>query len=182
MLMAALGRTHEAAEFLVTACQDYAEAELLLLRPLAPESLAQLAHPKAEGVRRLLGLYMAHEDDEMAARLVADVLQRYSECLCDDAGDVLASIPEHWPYAIAEPLVSRQLARLAHREKSSSIERGLRQSLAMAEQLRTVDEHRGFGPIVLDYSQACAKCHKLLGSSAFVLVPESREIRHVSCG
>ncbi|KAJ2694758.1 hypothetical protein H4218_005472 [Coemansia sp. IMI 209128] len=193
MLMAALGRTHEAAEFLVTACQDYAEAELLLLRPLAPESLAQLAHvrgarrsrgtqPKAEGVRRLLGLYMAHEDDEMAARLVADVLQRYSECLCDDAGDVLASIPEHWPYAIAEPLVSRQLARLAHREKSSSIERGLSQSLAMAEQLRTVDEHRGFGPIVLDYSQACAKCHKLLGSSAFVLVPESREIRHVSCG
>ncbi|KAJ2733664.1 hypothetical protein IW152_002937 [Coemansia sp. BCRC 34962] len=193
MLMAALGRTLEAAEFLVTACQDYAEAELLLLRPLASGSLAQLAHvggarrsrelqPKAESVRRLLGLYMAHEDDEMAARLVADVLQRYSECLCDDASDVLASIPEHWPYAIAEPLVSRQLARLAHREKSTSIERGLRQSLATAEQLHTIDEHRGFGPIVLDYSQACAKCHKLLGSSAFVLVPESREIRHVSCG
>ncbi|KAJ1657229.1 hypothetical protein GGF38_004443, partial [Coemansia sp. RSA 25] len=66
--------------------------------------------------------------------------------------------------------------------QTSSIERGVRQSLALAEQLRGVDEHRAAGPILLDYSQACAKCHKLLGSSAFVLVPESREIRHVSCG
>ncbi|KAJ2751162.1 hypothetical protein GGI19_004659 [Coemansia pectinata] len=197
MLMAALGNISDAGEFLVTACQDYAEAELLLMRPYAPESLVQLANvtgarraraphqtkeEEAEDVHHLLGLYMAHVDDEMAARLVADILHRYSECLCDSGGDVLVSIPEHWPYAIAEPLVSRQLARLAHRERSSGIERGLRQSLALAEQLRAIDEHRDAGPIVLDYSQACAKCHKLLGSSAFVLVPESREIRHVSCG
>ncbi|KAJ2117622.1 hypothetical protein IW146_000583 [Coemansia sp. RSA 922] len=197
MLIATLGHASDAGEFLVTACQDYAEAELLLMRPYAPESLAQLANvvgarrtrgpqqakeEETEGVRHLLRLYMAHVDDEMAARLVADLLHRYSECLCDDAGAVLVSIPEHWPYAIAEPLVSRQLARLAHRERSSSIERGLRQSLTLAEQLRAIDEHRDAGPIVLDYSQACAKCHKLLGSSAFVLVPGSREIRHVSCG
>ncbi|KAJ2056754.1 hypothetical protein GGI17_006037 [Coemansia sp. S146] len=197
MLMAALGNISDAGEFLVTACQDYAEAELLLMRPYAPESLVKLANlvgarrtrgphqtkeEEAEGVHHLLRLYMAYVDDEMAARLVADILHRYSECLCDNAGDVLVSIPEHWPYAIAEPLVSRQLARLAHRERSSGIERGLRQSLVLAEQLRAIDEHRDAGPIVLDYSQACAKCHKLLGSSAFVLVPESREIRHVSCG
>ncbi|KAJ2453814.1 hypothetical protein GGF42_003747, partial [Coemansia sp. RSA 2424] len=200
MLLAVLGRISEADELLVAVCQDYAEAEVLLLRPHARESLAQLApaasgvrrirQPRVDndseeiavGVRRLLGLYLALEDDEMSARLVADVLRRYAECLCGDAGSVLIKIPEHWPYAIAEPLVARQLARLAHHEQTSSIERGLRQSLALAEQLRGVDEHRAAGPILLDYSQACAKCHKLLGSSAFVLVPESREIRHVSCG
>ncbi|KAJ2904585.1 hypothetical protein GGI21_004272, partial [Coemansia aciculifera] len=199
MLLAALGRTLEASELLVATCQDYAEAETLLLRPQAPESLAQLAQGNGarrtrqhatkdektgEGVRRLLDLYLALEDDEMAARLVADVLRRFAECLCDSSGgdDVLSRLPEHWPYAIAEPLVVRQLARLAHREQASSIERGIRQSLAFAEQLRAIDEQRAAGPILLDYSQACAKCHKLLGSSAFVLVPESREIRHVSCG
>ncbi|KAJ2742834.1 hypothetical protein GGI20_004198 [Coemansia sp. BCRC 34301] len=165
LLLAALDRTSEAARVLVSEAHDYAEAEMLL------------SHVDG-GIRILLRLYLTLDDDEMAARLVADLLSRYTE---GDLDDLLAEMPGHWPYSVAEPLVSRQLTRLAHSENALRIECGLRQSLASAEQLRAIDVCHDSGPIVLDYSQACAKCHKLLGSSAFVLEPE-REIRHVSCG
>ncbi|KAJ2008659.1 hypothetical protein GGI04_001054 [Coemansia thaxteri] len=196
VLLAALERPHEAAELLVSSsrladsngdcCQDFAEAESLLLGPrLARSAAGPSLLPFSDRVRRLLDLYLsevAPADDEMAARLVADLLSRYADRLGDvGTGALVAAMPAHWPYAVAEPLVRRQLERLAQRERAAAVECGLRQSLALSSQLQCIDGQRAGGAIVLGYEQACAKCHKLLGSSAFVYTPGSREIRHVSC-
>ncbi|KAJ1890884.1 hypothetical protein LPJ66_007226, partial [Kickxella alabastrina] len=120
VLLAALGKQQEAVNALVDDAGDYAEAELLLLMPLAQPSLARVfpqaasnsyppngASPENNSVSTLFYKYLAvgtdpNGDEDMAARLVADLLSRYPDSL---GMHVLADIPGHWPYNITEPFV-----------------------------------------------------------------------------
>ncbi|KAI7820713.1 hypothetical protein BX661DRAFT_207736 [Kickxella alabastrina] len=118
VLLTALGKQQEAVNALVDDAGDYAEAELLLLMPLAQPSLARVfpqaasnsqspngASPENNSVSILFYKYLAvgtdpNGDEDMAARLVADLLSRYPDSL---GMHVLADIPGHWPYNITEP-------------------------------------------------------------------------------
>ncbi|KAJ2716858.1 hypothetical protein H4R19_000382 [Coemansia spiralis] len=186
VLLVVLGRADDALELLVYGCAEYAEAELLLLQPRSPRSLARLGParpeepPSSSSVRHLLAMYLqvAETDDDTAARLVVDILSRYFGYV--DA-DVLAQIPDHWPYTAVEPFVRRHLETLARDERASQVERSLGAARAHDDVADAADAVVDHGPIALDYSQTCAACKKLLGSAAFVYAPDTRQITHVSC-
>ncbi|KAJ2806150.1 hypothetical protein H4R21_000982 [Coemansia helicoidea] len=185
VLLVVLGQADDALDALVHRCSEYAEAELLLLRPDAPRSLARLGplrpeEPLTARVRRLLAMYLrvADSDDDTAARLVVDVLARYSAHV--DA-DVLDQIPAHWPYTAVEPFVRRRLQLLARDERALQVERSLATARAQADRADAVLALADHGPVPLDYSQTCAACKKLLGSASFVYMPDTRQISHVSC-
>ncbi|KAJ2807594.1 hypothetical protein H4R20_001223 [Coemansia guatemalensis] len=203
ILLVVMDREDDAVELLVNKYGDYAEAELLLLKPNALVSLAQLnphrqhhnlSHSDMEeaeanqnqlgttetNVRRLLTMYLrlGDTDDDMAARLVSDILSKYAGFI---NMDILQEIPDHWPYSITESFVRRGLGALNNREQASAIERSLCQARAFDTQLDYVEATSTHMPISLDYSQTCAKCKKLLGSSAFVYAPDTEEVKHISC-
>ncbi|KAJ2161172.1 hypothetical protein GGF46_001684 [Coemansia sp. RSA 552] len=187
ILLVVLGRVDEAVRLLVDS-GDYAEAELLLLCPNAPQSLAHvLGVPEstpgtfAARVRQLLRMYLRlpEEEDDMAARLVSSLLVRYARHI---PMEVLEEIPSHWPYALVEPFVRQCLEILGRQERLSKVAHALSESRGNGDRAEEAAVLGESGPLVLDYSQTCAKCKKLLGSSAFVYMPEPNEIRHVSCG
>ncbi|PIA17729.1 hypothetical protein COEREDRAFT_80391 [Coemansia reversa NRRL 1564] len=207
ILLVIMDRENEAVDLLVNKYGDYAEAELLLLKPNALISLAQLnphhqhhklshsdmneADSDAEmvqnqlgttesNVRRLLTMYLclSEKDDDMAARLVSNIMSKYAEYI---NMDILQEIPEFWPYSITESFVRRGLETLNHKEQASAIERNLCQARAFNTRLDYVEATTTHKPIFLDYSQTCAKCKKLLGSSAFVYAPDTEEVKHISC-
>ncbi|KAJ1787530.1 hypothetical protein LPJ59_005714, partial [Coemansia sp. RSA 2399] len=169
VILAVLDQIDSAVDLLVNELGDYAEAELLLLAPEMPNSLAHLlvsttsAHEvstagRRESVLKLVAMYLnlAHKGhDEIAARLVARLLDRYFVYL--DAS-VLEGIPDHWPYAaVAEPFVLRSLQLAKRNERHASVVRGLHESLAFASKAELAAETKENGAIVLDYSQTCAK-------------------------
>ncbi|KAJ1931547.1 hypothetical protein FBU59_006671 [Linderina macrospora] len=219
VLLVILDRTNESVDILVNELQDYAEAELLLLRPGLPESLAQmnqahrdlseesdddqsgywLLHQQTatsianelrslalginvgpESVRKLLDMYIAlgETDDEMAARLVSGLLAKYGQFA---EMDVLDTVPDHWQFSVVEKFVVSKFQKLTHSAQTSNIERSVHQSLSFQSELGDMESKKRRGPLVLDYTQKCAKCGKLLGSSAFALVPESNDILHLTC-
>ncbi|KAJ1719460.1 hypothetical protein LPJ53_005784 [Coemansia erecta] len=189
-LLVIMDRTDDAVDLLVNKAGDYAEAELLLLSPGAPSSLARLGPSSAahqsptakntdsDAVLHLLRMYLSFRDDDLSARLVSDLLDRYSEVL---QLDILAEIPDHWALSVVEPFVCRGLQRLTAEGRSSDVRRSLNQSRAFASDVEYVGNICKHGPIALDYSQICSACNKLLGSSAFVYEPSSSTIKHVSC-
>ncbi|KAJ2786333.1 hypothetical protein GGI15_001616 [Coemansia interrupta] len=189
-LLVIMNRTDDAVDLLVNKAGDYAEAELLLLNPDAPSSLAQLgprpaAHQSpavkptdTSAILRLLRTYLSFKDDDLSARLVSDLLERYSEIL---ELDILAEIPDQWALSVVESFVCRGLQRLTAESHSSDVRRSLHQSRTFASDVEYVSNICKHGPIALDYSQICSKCNKLLGSSAFVYEPSTSTIKHVSC-
>ncbi|KAJ2079339.1 hypothetical protein H4R24_003844 [Coemansia sp. RSA 988] len=205
ILLVVMDREDDAVELLVNKYGDYAEAELLLLKPNTLVSLAQLnphrqhrdlphleeaetdvaANQNELGttesnVRRLLTMYLriGDKDDDMAARLVSNILSKYASFI---NMDILQEIPDRWPFSITESFVRRGLETLNHKEQASAIERSLCQALAFDARLDYVEITSANNPISLDYSQTCAKCKKLLGSSAFVYAPDTEEVKHISC-
>ncbi|KAJ2723912.1 hypothetical protein GGI07_002290 [Coemansia sp. Benny D115] len=197
-LMVALGRVDDAVDVLIYGAGDYAEAELLLLTPLAPSSLARLApspfvssdgersikeeaDSAADNVKRLFRMYLrvGDTDEEMSARLVADLLSRSAGIL--DTQVVLEEVPGHWPLTIVESFLCRGLERLGAEECRSQVLQGVFQSRSFGAKTDLMDAVRERGAVVLDYSQTCVACKKLLGSSAFVYEPGSGDIKHISC-
>ncbi|KAJ2085622.1 hypothetical protein IW138_006212 [Coemansia sp. RSA 986] len=192
VLLVVLDHINQAVDLLVNELGDYAGAELLLLAPESPQSLAQLlgttttqadeAHETMKrNVCKLISMYLEigrKGHDEIASRLVARLLDRYFEFL--DAS-ILNDIPDHWPYSVAEPFVIRSLQLVKRRERQATVVRGLHESLAFTSKVNLVAETKDAGGILLDYSQTCAKCKKLLGSSAFVFEPETEQVKHISC-
>ncbi|KAJ2308868.1 hypothetical protein IWW55_000183, partial [Coemansia sp. RSA 2706] len=193
MLLVRLGRALEAVDLLVD-CREYAEAERLLLAPDAPQSLARLAGSGSQPDPALLGelgtnapnvglllrkyLALSDSDDDTSARLVSSMLSRYPSYI---AVDVLDAIPAHWPCSLAAPFIRQQLQLVAHREHVSRMERSLSEARANGRRIECADLVREHGRVELDLAQTCAKCRKLLGSSAFVYEPKSRLVKHVSC-
>ncbi|KAJ2308797.1 hypothetical protein IWW55_000217 [Coemansia sp. RSA 2706] len=193
MLLVRLGRALDAVDLLVE-CREYAEAERLLLAPDAPQSLARLAGSGPQPDPALLGelgtnapnvglllrkyLALSDSDDDTSARLVSSMLSRYPSYI---AVDVLDAIPAHWPCSVAAPFIRQQLQLVAHREHVSRMERSLNAARANGRQIECADLVREHGRVELDLAQTCAKCRKLLGSSAFVYDPQSRLVKHVSC-
>ncbi|KAJ2850889.1 hypothetical protein IWW36_001515 [Coemansia brasiliensis] len=204
ILLVVLNRAEQAVDLLVE-YGDYAEAELLLLRPAALVSLARL-NPSLElpedaasdkddepadtcslevgtissNVVKLLRMYLSfsESDDDMSARLVSSMLSRYASFI---PLSILDEMPTHWPYVLVEPFVCFHLQQLAHREQASSIKHHISHARAVNKHAEYVDALKNQDRITLDYSQTCAKCQKLLGSSAFVYEPETQEVKHISC-
>ncbi|KAJ2499539.1 hypothetical protein GGH96_003460 [Coemansia sp. RSA 1972] len=181
MVLARLGRRDEAVEALVKA-GDYAEAELLLLRPMARESLAKLskqgAIDLATDVARLLHLYVSVADDDMAARLVSQLLDTYSAHV--DISTI-EELPEHWMLGVVEPFVRHKLSDLAQSERASSVERSVANAHEQNARMQCAGDLLSHGPVVLGVAQTCGVCRKLLGSSAFVYEPQSKQVKHISC-
>ncbi|KAJ2549697.1 hypothetical protein EV175_004345, partial [Coemansia sp. RSA 1933] len=178
ILLVMVGRSADAAALLVEQVGDYAEAELLLLTPNNPASLARFSPtqtaPPDSGVQSLLSMYLAlgqRGHDEIASRLVARLLDRYSL----ETGPALADIPDHWPYAIVEPFVLRSMQQAMRSLRRSHMVRGLHESRAFTAKVDLTACTTDAGAILLDYSQTCAKCKKLLGSSAFVFEPDTEQ-------
>ncbi|KAI9500099.1 hypothetical protein GGI26_006304 [Coemansia sp. RSA 1358] len=206
MLLVILNRISEAADLLVNQCGDYAEAELLLLKPEALVSLAQLNQSQLDAtssvlhqdsienaddmhqmmgttkdnVCKLLHMYLelSKNDDEMAARLVSAMLAKYFNYVDIE---VLNDIPDHWPYSIVEPFVIRCLQKTKRLERGSTTVRSLHESLALASKVDMLEAAKEGGTVTLDFSQTCAKCKKLLGSSAFVYELSTQQVKHISC-
>ncbi|KAJ2660536.1 hypothetical protein IWW48_002873 [Coemansia sp. RSA 1200] len=210
ILLVVLGQIDRAVDLLVNTLGDYAEAELLLLPPppsilpgagqpnissdfssssfslfrLGPTTTPSAASSRSDNVRKLLAIYLklGHSGhDEIAARLVSRLLDRHRDRLTDSPSSVLASLPAHWPYPVAEPFALHSLQRAARRERESAVVRSLRESLALDAKTELAAETRAAGAILLDYSQTCAACKKLLGSSAFVFEPDTEQVKHISC-
>ncbi|KAJ2727901.1 hypothetical protein H4S00_001286 [Coemansia sp. D1744] len=181
MVLARLGRRDEAVEALVKA-GDYAEAEMLLLRPMARESLARLAKQdasdKATDVARLLHLYVSVVDDDMAARLVSRLLDTYSEHI---SASTIEELPEHWMLGVVEPFVRHKLSDLAQSERASSVQRSVAIAHEQNARMQCAGDLINHGPVVLGVAQTCGVCRKLLGSSAFVYEPQSKQVKHISC-
>ncbi|KAJ2704940.1 hypothetical protein FB645_002893 [Coemansia sp. IMI 203386] len=186
VVLVIMGNIDDALDVLVNQLGDYAEAEMLLVTPDNPQSLACLApNPLSSGVssvNRLLRMYLdlskSHNDDEMSARLVTDLLHRYA----DDLGpDILADIPDHWPLSIVQTFVSRHLQLLKAQEQASNVQRSLNQAMAFASKVDYTKAVCDRGPVKLDYTQTCCVCNKLLGSSVFVFEAETGDIKHISC-
>ncbi|KAI9480171.1 hypothetical protein BX667DRAFT_513965 [Coemansia mojavensis] len=199
ILLVVLNRAERAVNLLVE-YGDYAEAELLLLRPAALISLARL-NPSMEppedaksddgacswevgtvssNVVKLLRMYLAfsESDDDMSARLVSSMLSRYASMI---PLSVLDEMPAHWPYVLVEPFVCFHLQQLTHCEQASSVKHHISHARAVNKHAEYMDALKNHDRVTLDYSQTCAKCQKLLGSSAFVYEPETREVKHISC-
>ncbi|KAJ2479183.1 hypothetical protein IWW56_003263 [Coemansia sp. RSA 2131] len=181
MVLARLGRRDEAVEALVEA-GDYAEAEMLLLRPMARESLAKLAKQgasdQATDVARLLHLFVSVADDDMAARLVSRLLDTYSEHIDISA---IEELPEHWVLGAVEPFVRHKLRDLAQSERASSLERSVANAHQHNVKMQCAGDLISHGPVVLGVAQTCGVCRKLLGSSAFVYEPQTKQVKHISC-
>lgn len=187
ILLVMLDRLDDAVDILVTEVQDYGEAELLLLQPADILSLAHYLPDKStlmqendmpQRVRKLLAMYLAIKDDDLAARLVSHLLSKYWKYL---GLDVVQQIPDHWPYSLVASFVERELSQLAQQERALLMHRNIQQSLTDSTRTELFKTRCQQDVIELDYSQTCSKCHKLLGSSAFVYVADTREIRHISC-
>ncbi|KAJ1829673.1 hypothetical protein LPJ56_000192 [Coemansia sp. RSA 2599] len=188
VILVITGKTDDALNALVFDFGDYAEAELLLAAPDNPKSLARLCPQEPppdlpRSVNRLLRMYLdigktRGDDDEMSARLVSDLLRRFADVLDPS---VLADVPDHWPISIVEPFVCRHLQALTAQEQTSDIARSLNQARAFASKLENMHAVCDKGPITLDYSQTCSACNKLLGSSMFVFISDTSEIKHISC-
>ncbi|KAJ2520007.1 hypothetical protein H4217_002317 [Coemansia sp. RSA 1939] len=210
ILLVVLGQIDSAVDLLVNKLGDYAEAELLLLPPLpsilsaagqpdissgassssfslfhlCPATTPSAASSRPDNVRKLLAIYLelGHSGhDEIAVRLVSRLLDRHRDLLTDSPSSVLASLPAHWPYSVAEPFALHSLRRAARRERESAVVRSLRESLTFDAKTELAAETRAAGAILLDYSQTCATCKKLLGSSAFVFEPDTEQVKHISC-
>ncbi|KAJ1932683.1 hypothetical protein EC988_009375, partial [Linderina pennispora] len=84
-------------------------------------------------------------------------------------------------FSVIEKFVVSKFQKLAHGSQTSRVERSVRQSLEFQSRVEAVESSKNHGPVVLDYTQTCARCGKLLGSSAFALIPESNDILHLTC-
>ncbi|KAJ2122185.1 hypothetical protein IW147_003597 [Coemansia sp. RSA 720] len=181
MVLARLGRRDEAVEALVKA-GDYAEAEMLLLRPMARESLAKLAKQgasdQATDVAWLLHLVVSVADDDMAARLVSRLLDTYAEHINIST---IEELPEHWVLGVVEPFVRHKLGDLAQSERASSLERSVANAHEQNVKMQCAGDLVSHGPVVLGVAQTCGVCRKLLGSSAFVYEPQTKQVKHISC-
>ncbi|KAJ2379733.1 hypothetical protein GGI05_006539, partial [Coemansia sp. RSA 2603] len=146
-LLVIMDKADDAIDLLVNKAGDYAEAEHLLLSPDSPSSLARLgpcpaAHQSstpnyidADAVLRLLRMYLAFKDDDLSARLVTDLLDRYAELL--DL-NILAEIPDHWALSVVLPFVCRGLQQLTTDGHASDIRRSLHQSRAFASDVENI--------------------------------------------